>query len=151
MKKGILVVLGAIALVGMFFSNDASAQTCNNNSRNVNRGYVYQQYNPYNGYYRSNNSINYQQYNQQRRINQGVRSGQLTPEEAYRLKQQEALLRRQEALAKRDGYVSYQERVELNRQLNQLGREIHQEKHDSQSTCNSRNSRNYTTRNYWRR
>lgn len=69
---------------------------------------------------------------QQRRIQQGARSGELTPRETRRLEREQARIRRNEARAKSDGTVTPQERRRLNRELNRSSRHIRREKHDAQ-------------------
>ena len=71
--------------------------------------------------------------NQQRRIDQGVQSGQLTPREAARMEKGQARLHANEAKAKSDGVVTAKERERLQRQANRNSRAIAREKHDKQS------------------
>lgn len=68
-----------------------------------------------------------------RRIRQGVRSGQLTPIEAARLKAQEARIR-QEAIRYKmnDGRIGPLERADLRRDQRRLDRNIYRQKHDCQ-------------------
>lgn len=70
--------------------------------------------------------------NQQRRIDQGVQSGQLTPREAARLERREAKLNADEAKAKADGVVTPKERARLQAEANHNSRAIAREKHDRQ-------------------
>ena len=72
--------------------------------------------------------------NQQRRIDQGVNSGQLTPREAGRLEKREGKLAADEAKAKSDGTVTAQERARLQREANRDSRAIHRQKNDRQTT-----------------
>ena len=76
--------------------------------------------------------INRRERNQQNRIYQGVRSGQLTRREAGRLERQESVTRRQEHRAKADGVVTPQERAHLLRRENRTSRHIYNQKHDGQ-------------------
>jgi len=69
---------------------------------------------------------------QQRRIRQGVRSGELNRREARRLERQQAVTHAQEAAAKADGKVTKRERRHLNRRENRTSRHIYRQKHDSQ-------------------
>ena len=55
---------------------------------------------------------------QHARIRQGVRSGELTPREAARLRAGQVHVRRMEHRAKSDGVVTLGERVRLNRAQN---------------------------------
>jgi hypothetical protein len=70
---------------------------------------------------------------QRERIQQGVRSGELTRPEARRLRIEQARVRAAEARAKRDGVVTSRERLQLNRRLNATNRDIFRQKHDRQS------------------
>lgn len=78
------------------------------------------------------NEINQRRENQQDRIAQGVRSGQLTAGETSRLESREARLNH-EVRADRyahDGHLTAPERRQVNRQQNQLSRSIYREKHN---------------------
>jgi len=70
--------------------------------------------------------------NQQRRIEQGTASGQLTPREEERLKRRADRLEVHEAKAKSDGVVTPGERARLEREANRNSRVIAREKHDRQ-------------------
>ncbi len=70
--------------------------------------------------------------NQQRRIDQGVKSGQLTGAEASRLEKRETLLQNHEAKAKADGVVTPGERARLEREANRDSRAIARQKNDRQ-------------------
>jgi hypothetical protein len=67
---------------------------------------------------------------EQRRINNGLRSGQLTWREYRYLEREQARIARDERRAKADGYVSPAERYRLNRELDQASRDIHRLKHN---------------------
>jgi Ni/Co efflux regulator RcnB len=69
---------------------------------------------------------------QQRRIDQGVRSGQLTPGETRHLERGEARLayRKDAMRARDDGRLTHHDRVALNRQENRLSRHIFRAKHN---------------------
>ena len=69
---------------------------------------------------------------QQRRIRQGVRSGELTHREARRLERQQAVTHAEEGAAKADGKVTKRERRHLNRRENRTSRHIYRQKHDAQ-------------------
>jgi CRISPR/Cas system-associated endoribonuclease Cas2 len=70
--------------------------------------------------------------NQQRRIQQGINSGQLTPREAGRLQAQEAKIKQDELRMKSDGKLTADERNKLNRELDRQSNRIHKQKHDRQ-------------------
>jgi len=76
--------------------------------------------------------INSREHREQRRINQGIRSGELTRREAVRLEAQLARIRIQERFARADGHLSYRERARLNRELSRESRAIYRQKHDDQ-------------------
>ena len=67
---------------------------------------------------------------QQARIRQGVRSGELTPREAARLRMGERHIRRMERRDKADGVVTPRERRQLNRAENRESRRIAHLKHN---------------------
>ena len=67
---------------------------------------------------------------QEKRIEQGVKSGQLTQQEAAKLEADQTKLKADEAAAKADGKVTQKERRELQKEANQDSREIHKMKHN---------------------
>ena len=71
--------------------------------------------------------------NQQERIEQGLKSGQLTTREAARLEREEAKVERDQARALRDGNLSPAEKARLAREQNKVSRDIYREKHDAQT------------------
>lgn len=80
----------------------------------------------------SNKEINARKENQQDRIAQGVKSGQLTPHETEHLEAREAHINRQEARMKSDGKFTPAERAKINREQNRTSRAIYRQKHDAQ-------------------
>ncbi len=76
--------------------------------------------------------IDRREYREQKRIKQGIRSGELTRREAERLEAGLAKIRIDERLAKADGHLSYRERKHLNRELNRESRAIYRQTHDGQ-------------------
>lgn len=78
-------------------------------------------------------NIDKRQANQERRIQQGVKSGELTPREAARLEKGQAKVQRMEAKAKSDGVVTAQERKRITNEQNKQSRRIAREKHDQQT------------------
>jgi len=77
-------------------------------------------------------NINQRKYDQQQRIGQGVRSGQLTPGETARLERQERGINREERgmRAQDNGHLTAQDRVTLHHQQNQESRRIYRDKHN---------------------
>lgn len=70
--------------------------------------------------------------NQQQRIEQGVRSGQLTTREAGRMEQGQARSNRMEARAAADGHIGRNEQRHIQMADNRQSGQIRQEKHDGQ-------------------
>ena len=78
--------------------------------------------------------IKERQHNQQERIRQGIKSGELTRREAVRLEEQEAKIRVNEKFAKSDGKISPAERARLEKELTKTSENIYQQKHDNQDS-----------------
>ncbi|MBI3918180.1 MAG: hypothetical protein HY322_14385 [Betaproteobacteria bacterium] len=76
--------------------------------------------------------IDRRQHQQQQRIVQGLRSGELTRHEANRLFSEQRDLRRQERVFRSDGVLTPWERGEMRKDLNSAGRHIYNETHDAQ-------------------
>lgn len=76
--------------------------------------------------------VNGRQANQQSRIAQGVRSGQLTKPETRRLEHEERHIAREERRFKSDGKLTGPERAKLQHDLNKTSRDIYNAKHNSQ-------------------
>lgn len=76
--------------------------------------------------------INCRQRREQRRIAQGIRSGELTRREAARLEAGLARINFHERLARRDGVITPRERARLERELSRESRAIYHQKHDGQ-------------------
>ena len=74
--------------------------------------------------------INRHERNQERRINQGVRSGELTRGEAHHLRAEERNIRAEKRMAKADGRVTPAERRQIRRDENRTSREIYRDKHN---------------------
>ena len=71
--------------------------------------------------------------NQEKRINQGVRSGELTNHEAAKLERGEARIDRKEARAGANGHVSAGEQSRIQHADNRESRRIARQKHDAQT------------------
>ena len=76
--------------------------------------------------------VNARQHHQHDRIQQGVRSGELSREEAQTLRGEQRDIRREERRDKADGVLTGRERRELHRELNEASQNIHEEKHDAE-------------------
>lgn len=69
--------------------------------------------------------------NQQQRIEQGLKSGQLTTREAGRLERQEAHIDQMEKRADRNGSISAAEQARINAEQNRVSQEIYADKHNA--------------------
>lgn len=76
--------------------------------------------------------IDQRQANQERRIDQGIASGQLNAREAARLDREQHRIDRMENRAKADGVVTDRERARIAAAQNRASRHIAREKHDRQ-------------------
>jgi hypothetical protein len=76
--------------------------------------------------------VNARQHQQRDRIQQGVRSGELTRRETGRLAEQQRDIRQLERAYKSDGTLSAPERRDLHHEQNQASRDIYAQKHDAQ-------------------
>jgi hypothetical protein len=77
-------------------------------------------------------SINRIERREQARIVQGIRSGELTRQEARRLEAEQAKIRVNERFAKKDGELTLKERERLHKELHRASRDIYRQKHDHQ-------------------
>ena len=76
--------------------------------------------------------IDKRQANQEKRIQQGVKSGELNKKEAARLEKREAKLQSDKEKAQADGKVTKKERKQLNHEANRDSKAIYRQKHDAQ-------------------
>lgn len=76
--------------------------------------------------------VDQRQVNQDQRIQQGVKSGELTSKEAAKLQAGQSKVQAQETKAKADGNVTGKERARLAKSQNKQSREIAKQKHDKQ-------------------
>jgi len=76
--------------------------------------------------------IGYREHMQQKRIAQGIASGQLTPREAVKLESQEARLNSEVRDFREDngGKLTKREQYKVNEQQNRLSNEIYRAKHN---------------------
>jgi hypothetical protein len=80
--------------------------------------------------------------NQQERIEQGLKSGKLSTQEAGRLEREQQVINRIEAKDMKDGKMSAGEQQKLNRAKNRASQDIYSQKHDAQmGNPNSTSSR----------
>ena len=80
----------------------------------------------------SNQEINQRKENQQDRIAQGVKSGQLTAGETSHLEHQEAAINHEEKAmrAQDNGHLTKADRSLINKQQNQESKRIYRDKHN---------------------
>ncbi len=76
--------------------------------------------------------IDQRQANQEKRIDQGLNSGALTPKDTARLDQRETKIESDKLAAKADGKVTRAERRKLKREENRASAAIKRQKHDRQ-------------------
>lgn len=72
------------------------------------------------------------QQNQKERIREGVKSGELTKQEAVKLRTEQRVIKVEERMAKADGKVTPAERAKLHRDQNRASADIYRQKHDAQ-------------------
>lgn len=77
-------------------------------------------------------AVPHKQYNQHKRIQHGVRSGQLTGPEAKMLRAQQAKVRHYKQMAMADGRITPRERQLINHTQMRAGHNIYRQKHDGQ-------------------
>lgn len=70
------------------------------------------------------------QVNQQKRIGQGVRSGELTRREVRRLEREQNQIRKMKVRARSDGEVTNRERARIHHEQNQSNRHIFRAKNN---------------------
>ena len=70
---------------------------------------------------------------QQKRIEQGVKSGELTAEETAKLEREQAKIEADREKALSDGTITKKEKARLTREQNRASRHIYREKHDAQN------------------
>ena len=76
--------------------------------------------------------IDQRQANQEKRIDQGIASGQLNEREANRLNKQQEHINKMENKAKSDGTVTKRERARIDHAQDRASSHIVREKHDRQ-------------------
>jgi hypothetical protein len=77
--------------------------------------------------------IDQRQQNQERRIEQGEKSGALNQKEAARLEKGQARVQKMENKAMADGKVTKKEARRIEKAQDRESRKIHREKHDKQT------------------
>ena len=77
--------------------------------------------------------VDRREHRQKHRIMQGMKSGQLTKEEAKGLMQEQREIRAKEREMKSDGTFTKEERKELQQDLNEASKNIQEQKHDAET------------------
>lgn len=77
--------------------------------------------------------INARQMHQQKRIRQGIKSGELTPAEARHLEKREKKIQADKKAAKADGIVTPAEKAKITREQNRASRAIARKKHNART------------------
>ena len=115
--------LGVLAVGGLLFLGAAAAQQ--DNTSGAGAGQV----DP--GHPRVN-QVNQRETNQQNRIANGVKTGQLTPGQTARLERGEQRLQNNEKkdMAKDNGHLTKKDQHQLNREANHMSKRIAVDKHN---------------------
>ncbi|MBR7799297.1 hypothetical protein [Undibacterium fentianense] len=79
-------------------------------------------------------NVRQRQINQQKRIAEGVQSGELTSRETANLEMREAKIQADKRAAKSDGVVTAAERAKLHAEENRASRKIYQKKHNERTS-----------------
>ena len=124
MNNTISKSLAVLAVGGLMFLGSAAAQQ--DNTSGAGAGQV----DP--GHPRVN-QVNQRETNQQNRIANGVKNGQLTPGQTARLERGEQRLQNNEKkdMAKDNGHLTKQDRRQLNREANRMSGRIYKDKHSA--------------------
>ena len=77
--------------------------------------------------------IGERQKNQQERIDEGVKSKELTNKETLKLEREQAKIRRKKRRLKSDGTLSAKDKARLTHDQDKASRHIYKEKHDEQT------------------
>jgi len=118
--------LAVLAVGGLMFLGSAAAQQ--DNTSGAGAGVV----DP--GHPRVN-QVNQREQNQQNRIANGVKSGQLTPGETQRLEKGEQRLQNNQKadMAKDNGHLTKQNQKQLNKEANHMSNRIYKDKHNAKT------------------
>ena len=106
-------------------------QQINNRQNNISRSIYQDKHNAAQAHY-GNNAVGQRRENQQDRIAQGIRSGQMTAGEAARTEGREQNINRSIAAdrAANGGKLTQQERQNINQRQNSTSRQIYRQKHN---------------------
>ena len=126
MNNKITKSLLVLAVGGLMSLGAASAQTQDSNTSGAGPGQV----DP--GHPRVN-EVNKREQNQQDRIANGVKNGNMTPGQAAHVERQEQHIENQEKadMAAHNGHLTKREQKQLNKEQNQTSKEIYKDKHSA--------------------
>src|SRR5579863_8705536 len=124
MTNKITQSLLVLAVGGLMFAGSASAQTQNTSGAGAG------QVDP--GHPRVN-QVNGRETNQQNRIANGIKNGQLKPGQTARLERGEQRLQNNEKkdMAKDNGHLTKQDQRQLNKEANHMSKRIYADKHSA--------------------
>lgn len=71
------------------------------------------------------------QHNNKERIQEGVRSGELTKEEVKGLREERNAINQERREYRSDGVMTKEEKKDLRQDMNELSKDIYEQKHDS--------------------
>jgi hypothetical protein len=113
-----------LAASGLFVLGSAAAQTQNSNTSGAGAGQV----DP--GHPRVN-QVNQRETNQQNRIANGIKNGQLRPGQTARLERGDQRLQNNEKkdMAADNGHLTKKDQRQLNREANHMSKRIYNDKH----------------------
>jgi hypothetical protein len=83
--------------------------------------------------------IQQREQNQEKRIDQGVKSGQITPREERKLDREQAKIKQDETRMKSDGKLTPKERAKLTREQNRASKDIYRKKHNQRKAAGAEN------------
>ncbi len=75
-------------------------------------------------------AVKHRQARQHERIHQGVKSGELTKEEAHLLRKEQRDVKKEKKEAREDGVVTTEEKKQIKEMQNEASKDIYEEKHD---------------------
>jgi uncharacterized lipoprotein YajG len=119
-KQSLLV----LAVGGLMVAGSAAAQAQTSNTSGAGAGQV-------DPSHPRVNQVNGRETNQQNRIANGVKNGQLTPGQTARLERGEQRLQNNEKkdMAANNGHLTKQDQRQLNREANHMSKRIYKDKH----------------------
>jgi len=126
MKNKVAHLLVVLAVGGLLLAGSAFAQTSTDPSAGGAGPGVVDPGHP------RVNEVNNREANQQQRIANGIKNGQLTPAEASRLEKHEQTIENHEKrdMARNGGHLTKQEQERINKHLNQESKHIYRDKHN---------------------